>query len=46
MKRFSGVKTMNIIGDIRYADAMSKGVDNASATDGEILKELIFKIMH
>ena len=46
MQRFSGVKTMKIIDEIRYADAKTKGVDNVSATNGEILKELIFKIMH
>lgn len=46
MNRFHGVKTMEIIGEIRYADAKSKGVDNFSQTDGEILRELIFKILH
>lgn len=46
MQRFSGVKTMKIIDEIRYADAKTKGVDNVSATNGEILKELIFRIMH
>ena len=37
MRRYSGVKTMQIIGEIRYADALS---------DGKILQELIFKILH
>lgn len=46
MRRFSGIKTMNIISDIRYADAQSKGVNNVSMSDGDILKELLFKIMH
>lgn len=46
MRRYSGVKTMRIIHDIRYADALSKGVNNASVNDGEILKELIYKILH
>ncbi len=46
MQRFSGVKTMKIIDEIRYADAKTKGVDNVSATNGEILKELIFRIIH
>ncbi len=46
MRRFSGTKTMNIISDIRYADAQAKGIDNASTSNGEILKELLFKIMH
>lgn len=46
MQKFHGVKTMEIIGEIRYADAKSKGVDNSSLTDGEILRELVFKILH
>lgn len=46
MRRYSGIKTMQIVGDIRYADAKSKGVDNPSMTDGDILRELVFKILH
>lgn len=46
MQKYHGVKTMQIIGEIRYADAKSKGVDNSSMTDGEILRELVFKILH
>lgn len=46
MHRYSGVKTMHIIHDIRYADAASKGVGNSSASSGDILKELVFKILH
>lgn len=46
MRRFSGVKTMRIIGEIRYADAASKGIGNASASDADILRELVFKILH
>ncbi|MCD8293188.1 MAG: DNA polymerase III subunit delta [Prevotellaceae bacterium] len=46
MRRYSGVKTMEIIGEIRNADAMSKGVGNISLGDGDILRELIFKILH
>ncbi len=46
MKRFSGVKVMNIISEIRMADARSKGVGNSSQSNGEILKELIYKILH
>ena len=46
MRRFSGVKTMQIIGEIRYTDAKSKGVDNASLSDADLLRELIFKILH
>ena len=43
MRKYSGVKTMQIVGEIRYADAKSKGVQNSSMTDGDILRELVFK---
>ena len=46
MRRYGGVKTMQIIGDIRQADAMSKGVGNSSICNGDILRELVFKILH
>lgn len=46
MRKYNGVKTMQIIGDIRYADAKSKGVDTASMNDGDILRELVFNILH
>ena len=46
MRRYNGVKTMQIIGEIRYADAKSKGVANSSLSDGDILRELVFKILH
>ncbi len=46
MRKYSGVKTMQIVGEIRYADAKSKGVKNSSMTDGDILRELVFKILH
>lgn len=46
MRRYSGVKTMQIIGEIRYTDAKSKGVGNSSLTDGDLLRELVFKILH
>lgn len=46
MRRYNGVKTMQIIGEIRYADAKSKGINDASMSDGDILRELVFKILH
>lgn len=46
MRKFSGVKTMQIINEIRYSDAKSKGVGNSSLNDGDILRELVFKILH
>lgn len=46
MTRYSGVKVMEIIREIRVCDARSKGVGNSSLSDGEILKELVYKILH
>jgi len=46
MRVYSGVKCMQIIGEIRYCDARSKGVDNASVRDGDLLRELVYKILH
>ena len=46
MRQYSGVKVMQIIGEIRYCDARSKGVDNSSLSDGDLLRELIYKILH
>jgi DNA polymerase-3 subunit delta len=46
MRQYTGVKVMEIIGEIRYCDARSKGVDNVSLSDGDLLRELIYKILH
>ena len=46
MQAFSGIKVMKIIRAIRDCDAKSKGVGNASVTDGELLKELVYFILH
>lgn len=46
MKYYNGWKTMEIISYIRQADAMSKGVNNMSVSNSDILRELIFRIMH
>lgn len=46
MRKYSGMKTMQIVGEIRYADAKSKGVNNSLMNDGDILRELVFKILH
>ena len=46
MRKYSGVKVMQIIGEIRYCDAKSKGVGNSSLGDGELLRELVYKILY
>ncbi|MPN35762.1 hypothetical protein SDC9_183261 [bioreactor metagenome] len=43
---FNAWKTMNIITYIRETDARSKGIENVSSDEGDLLKELIFKILH
>lgn len=43
---FNAWKTMFIISYIRETDARCKGIDNVSADDGDLLKELVFKILH
>lgn len=43
---FGAWKTMNIISFIRETDARYKGIDNPSTDEGDIMKELIFKILH
>lgn len=45
-KSYNAWKTMNIITFIRETDARSKGINNVSAGEGDLLKELIFKILH
>lgn len=46
MKTFSGVKVMQIIAELRKTDAKSKGVNNPNTSDGELLKQLIYFILH
>lgn len=45
-KNYPPQKLVNIIRYLRQADLNSKGVDNVSSTEGQILKELVFKILH
>jgi len=45
-KKFNPAKTVHVISLLREYDLKSKGVDNVSSSAGELLKELIFKIMH
>ena len=45
-KRYSAGKTFLIIGYLRDTDARLKGINNPSAKDADLWKELIYKIMH
>lgn len=46
LKNYNAFKCMEIISLLRTYDAKSKGVDNTSTRDGELLKELLYKITH
>lgn len=46
LRNYSAQKVMDIISDLRTFDARSKGVDNVSASQGDLLKELVYRIMH
>lgn len=45
-KRYPAGKTFRIIGYFREMDARVKGINNPSAKDADLWKELIYKIMH
>jgi len=45
-KKYNPAKVVAVIADLREYDLKSKGVGNTSITDGELLRELIFKILH
>ena len=45
-KRYSAGKTFAIIGYFRETDARLKGINNPSAKDADLWKELIYKILH
>lgn len=46
LKNYNAFKSMEIISLLRTYDGKSKGVGNISAPDGELLKELLYKITH
>lgn len=46
MRNYPPMKVFNLIGTIREADARSKGIGNVSLGDADILKELLYKILH
>jgi DNA polymerase III subunit delta len=45
-KNYNAAKLSRIISLLREYDMKSKGVDNISATGGELMKELVYKILH
>ena len=46
MQKFSGNKVLQIISAIRNCDAKSKGVGNPSISDEDLLRDLVFFILH
>lgn len=46
MRNYSGMKVMQIIEKIRETDTKCKGLDNPNTPTGELMKELVFFIMH
>lgn len=46
LRHYNAFKCMEIISLLRTYDAKGKGVDNVSTPDGQLLKELLYKIMH
>ncbi len=46
LRVYNSFKTLDIIALLREYDAKSKGVGNTSVSDGDLMKELVYKIMH
>ena len=45
-RNYSSGKLVKVISELRETDLRSKGVGNVSAEEGELLKELVYKILH
>lgn len=46
MRNYSASKVMRIIDKVRETDAKTKGLDNPNTPPGELMRELVFFIMH
>lgn len=46
LKAYDAFQCIDIIDQLRKCDARSKGIGNSSIPDGELLKELLFRILH
>lgn len=44
--QYNAKKVVRVIGYLREYDLKSKGMNNTSTSDGELLKELVYKILH
>ena len=45
-RNYSGMKVMQILGEIRRTDGASKGVGGCRTAPGDLLQELVFFILH
>lgn len=45
-KHYSAMKTMKIIAKLRETDAKLKGLEKGNATDADVMRELVFFILH
>ena len=46
MRNYRAMHVMEVLHLIRLADAQSKGAEGAALPDGEIMRELLYKILH
>ncbi|MBO5787054.1 MAG: DNA polymerase III subunit delta [Bacteroidaceae bacterium] len=46
MRNYRAMHVMDVLHLIRLADAQSKGAEGAQLPDGEIMRELLYKILH
>ena len=46
MRNYSGEKVLQILSKMREIDAKSKGINNTNTSAGELMKELLFYILH
>ncbi len=46
LRNYNAAKVMGVISDLRVFDAKIKGIGNVSTPSSELLKELIYRIMH
>lgn len=46
MRNFNAMKTMLIIGKLRETDAKLKGIGKGNSTDADIMRELLYFILH
>jgi len=46
MRLYTGVKVMNILSEIRRTDGRAKGVENPSTSNGDLMRELMYFVLH